>query len=142
MDLESAVLSNGKPSASTRVSISWLPAPPAEDSSVLVLSSCPYKSKSGLPFLLYIDLRLSLPLSPSSRITWAFAGVRHTLHTEPHPKFRWDHFIDSRKGLEGSDTVDEGETVVSRGPTQVEVETGLGWNPENHRLERYEELWR
>jgi hypothetical protein len=136
------ILPNGKPSISTRVSISWPPAPPAEDSSVLVLSSCPYKSKSDSiapPFLLYLDLRLSLPLSPSSKITWAFAGIRHTLQLNPHPRFRWDHIIDSRNGMEGSDTVDEGETVVSH---NHEVETGIGWNPETNRVERYEELWR
>ena len=136
------ILPNGKPSVSTRVSISWPPALPAEDSSVLVLSSCPYKSKSdssALPFLLYLDLRLSLPLSLSSKITWAFAGIRHTLQLDPHPRFRWDHIIDSRNGMEGSDTVDEGETVVSH---NHEVETGIGWNPETNRVERYEELWR
>lgn len=41
--------------------------------------------------------------------------------------------------MEGSDTVDEGETVVSH---NHEVETGIGWNPETNRVERYEELWR
>lgn len=142
-------LPNGGPSVSTRVSISWPPALATEDSSVLVLSSSPYyKSTSdpnALPFLLYLDLRLSLPLSPSSQITWAFAGIRHTLQVDPHPKFRWDHFIDSRKGKEGSDTVDEGETIVSRDATSghnIEIETGVGWNPDAGRLQRYEEVWR
>jgi hypothetical protein len=64
---------------------------------------------------------------------------------EPHPKYRWDHVIDSRKGKEGYDTVDEGETVVSKDPVtgkEVEFETGVGWNPATRRVERYEEVWR
>lgn len=139
-------MSAGKPSVSARVSISWPPAPPIEDSSVLVLSSSPYRytSPTALPFLLYLDLRLSLPLSPSSQITWGFAGIRHTLQVDPHPKFRWDHFIDSRKGREGRDTVDEGETIVLRDAItgeNVEVEAGVGWNPDAGRVQRYEEVW-
>lgn len=142
-----AILPGGKPSTSTRVSLSWPPAPPAEDLSVLVLSSRPYKSTSdlnALPFVLYLDLRLSLPLSLSSQITWAFAGIRHTLQVDPHPRFRWDHFIDSRKGNEGSDVVDEGEMIASLDATtgqDIETETGVGWNPEAGRVQRYEEVW-
>jgi Protein HRI1 len=142
------VIPCGKPSASARVSISWPPAPPIEDSSVLVLSSCPYKytpDPNALHFLLYLDLRLSLPLSPSSQITWGFGGIRHTLQVNPHSKFRWDHIVDSRKGKEGCDTVDEGETIVSRDAItgeDVEVETGIGWNPDAGRVQRYKEVWR
>lgn len=143
---QTVVLPNAKPSVSTRVSISWPPAPPYEDSSVLVLNSCSYESAAkGLPFLLYLDLRLSLPVSSSSKITWAFAGLRHTLRTGHHPKFRWDHFIDSRRGMESNDAVDEGEAVISNDPAtgnEIEVETGVGWNPESGRLQKYEEVWR
>jgi len=63
---------------------------------------------------------------------------------EPHPKYRWEHTIDSRKGLEGCDTVDEGETVMMRDYTtgsEIEVETGVGWNPQAGRVERYNEVW-
>jgi len=64
---------------------------------------------------------------------------------DSHPKFRWDHFIDSRKGKEGSDTVDEGETIVSIDATSghnIEIETGVGWNLDAGRAQRYEEVWR
>jgi hypothetical protein len=147
--MDAAIAShNGKPPVSTRVSISWPPAPPTEDSSVLVLSSCPYvitSDSSALPFLLYLDLRLSLPVSPLSTITWGFAGIRHTLRKDPHPKFRWDHFIDSRRGLEGDDTVDEAETIISRDAASgidYEIETGIGWNQVSGLAQRYEEVWR
>ena len=136
-----------RPSVSTRVNIAWPPAPPSEDSSVLVLSSSPYISKldpHALPCVLYLDLRLSLPLSETSELKWAFAGLRHTLQCEPNPKFRWDHFIDSRRGLPGNDIVDEGETILSKDPItgdEIEVEIGMGWNPDTGRVEKYEEMW-
>lgn len=135
-----------RPSISTRVNIAWPPAPPSEDSSVLVLSSRPYVSKLDphVPCVLYLDLRLGLPLSETSELKWAFAGLRHTLQSEPNPKFRWDHFIDSRWGLPGSDIIDEGETILSKHPVtgdEIELETGLGWNPDSGKVERYEEMW-
>jgi len=46
--------------------------------------------------------------------------------------------------MKGSDTVDEGETIVSRDAAtgkDIEIETGVGWNPYAGRAERYEEVW-
>lgn len=137
-----------RPSISTRVNIAWPPSPPSEDSSVLVLSSRPYISKSdpyAHPCVLYLDLRLSLPLQrENTELKWGFAGLRHTLQLEPNPRFRWDHKIDSREGLVGGDVVDEGETVLRKDPVsgdEIEVETGLGWNEETGSVQKYEEVW-
>ncbi|KDQ05817.1 hypothetical protein BOTBODRAFT_39944 [Botryobasidium botryosum FD-172 SS1] len=138
---------NCKPSISSRVSIAWPPASAYEDSSVLVLSSPP--STSPPSTLLYVDVRLSLPLSRSSKILWAFAGLRHTLQTESGKKHRWDHVVDSRRaaGLAGADTLDEGVTVrrmevdADGGEVEVEVEVGEGWNPDTATVQRYEEIW-
>lgn len=47
--------------------------------------------------------------------------------------------------MNGCDTIDEGETVTRNDPitgSEVEIETGLGWNPETGRVERYNEIWR
>jgi hypothetical protein len=47
--------------------------------------------------------------------------------------------------MEGSATVDEGETIVSRDPDtgqEIEVETGFGWNPQTSQIQKYEEVWR
>lgn len=47
--------------------------------------------------------------------------------------------------MESNDAVDEGEAVISNDPAtgnEIEVETGVGWNPESGRLQKYEEVWR
>lgn len=47
--------------------------------------------------------------------------------------------------MEGWDTVDEGETIMMADGTtdsEIEVETGLGWNPQTGRVEKYNEVWR
>ncbi|KZP04472.1 hypothetical protein FIBSPDRAFT_940977 [Athelia psychrophila] len=147
------------PSLSHRSSIAWqslddpiAECPPGnEDSAVLVLSSRSYlplrpqnlssrdtendDRNASLSVLMYIDLRLSLPLSPTSSVSWAFAGLRHTLRVEA-PRHRWDHVIDSRS----SGCVDDvGETLVFDGK---EVEVGEGFNPDSGVVERYFETWR
>jgi len=46
--------------------------------------------------------------------------------------------------MEGSDAVDEGETVISNDPAtgeEIDIETGVGWNPETGRVQKYEEVW-
>jgi len=50
-------------------------------------------------------------------------------------------------GLEGAETVDEGETVrrIEMGEggeeVEVEVEVGEGWNPDTAKVQKYEEIW-
>jgi len=151
---------NSLPSLSHRSSISWqslddpiVECPPGnEDTAVLVLSSRSYlplrhqnpssldNEEKGvinelLPVLMYVDLRLSVPLSHTSNVSWAFAGLRHTLRLNS-PRYRWDHFIDSRS----SGCVDDiGETVMF---DNKEVEVGEGFNPASGVIERYFETWR
>lgn len=160
LKLQERPIDKSLPSLSHRTSIAWqslddpiTERPPGnEDSAVLVLSSRSYLPSrhqntfspdteenngrnSSLPVLMYIDLRLSLPLLPTSSVSWAFAGLRHTLRLEP-PKYRWDHPIDSRKsGCVG----DIGEILVLDGK---EVEVGEGFNPDSGVVERYFETWR
>jgi hypothetical protein len=46
--------------------------------------------------------------------------------------------------MEGSDTIDEGKTIVSKDTATgkvIEIETGVGWNPDAGLIERYEEVW-
>ncbi|KAG9310979.1 hypothetical protein JVU11DRAFT_8857 [Chiua virens] len=110
---------HGEPCISTRQSIAWLPLPPFEDSDVLVLSSRSTTPPGVGASLFYLDLRLSLPLSQTSKINWGFAGLRHTLSTSPL-RFKWDHSrIDSRD----DGVVDEGEVIQRDG---LEIETGIG----------------
>lgn len=126
----------GEPFISVRDSIAWIPStPPFEDSDVLVLSSRSTSPGDVGATLFYLDLRLSLPLSRSSKIHWGLAGLRHTLSTSPF-RHRWDHTtVDSR----GDGVADEGEVLRRDG---IEVETGIGLNPATGRRERYEEIWR
>ena len=83
--------------------------------------------------LLYLDLRLSLPLDRTSMLSWGLAGLRHTLSTSP-ARHRWDHStIDSRD----DGPADEGEVVQRDG---IEIETGIMLNPATGQKEAYEEI--
>jgi hypothetical protein len=126
----------GEPFISTRESIAWIPSTPAfEDSDVLVLSSRSTSPGEVGATLLYLDLRLSLPLGRTSTINWGFAGLRHTISTSP-VRHRWDHStIDSRD----DGVADEGEVNQRDG---IEIETGIGLNPATGQKEAYEEIWR
>lgn len=126
----------GEPFVSTRESIAWIPStPPFEDSDVLVLSSRSTSQGGVGATLIYLDLRLSLPLGRTSNINWGFSGLRHTLSTSPL-RMRWDHSaIDSRDDV----LFDEGEMIYRDG---IEIETGIGLNPATGQKEVYEEIWR
>ena len=127
---------HGEPFISTRESIAWIPSTPAfEDSDVLVLSSRSTSPGGVGATLLYLDLRLSLPLDRGSTLNWGLAGLRHTLSTSP-ARHRWDHStIDSRD----DGAADEGEVVQRDG---IEIETGIMLNPPTGQKEAYEEIWR
>lgn len=138
---------HGAPTIQTRVSIARPPSPPKEDSDVLVLSSrstLPDSSSIGSA-VLYLDLRLLLPVTKTSSISWAFAGLRYTvplLEEQPEAvRYRWEHTIDSHGRGEPPD---EG-TMVKRTEEdgeEVEVETGEGLNPDTGKMGPYEEVWR
>lgn len=139
---------HGVPSVSKRVSIAWPPFPAFEDSDVLVLSS-----RSTLPdsllignTVLYLDLRFTLP-PPTSKITWAFAGLRHTIPLTEKDRddsavvrYRWEHTIDSHGSGEPPD---EGTIVIKIGKdgSETEVENGMGLAPKTGKLGPYEEIW-
>lgn len=140
----------GVPSISTRVSIARPPLPPFEDSDVLVLSS-----RSTLPgsqsignTLLYLDLRLSLPVAATCKLNWAFAGLRHTLPLPEQSdgsaviaRYRWEHIIDSHGNREPPD---EGTLIrrIKEDGSEVEIEVGLGLDPRTGKLGPYEEIWK
>jgi len=141
------------PSISARVSIARPPLPPFEDSDVLVLSS-----RSTLPdsqtignTLLYLDLRLSLPVTPTCKLNWAFAGLRYTLPLSEQversgggavvARYRWEHIIDSHGSGEPPD---EGTLLrrIEGDGSEVEVEVGVGLDPETGIIGPYEEIWK
>ncbi|KAF9221711.1 hypothetical protein BS17DRAFT_757056 [Gyrodon lividus] len=145
--LSSWPLLYGNPTTQTRVSIARPPSLPFEDSDVLVLSS-----RSTLPdslsvggAVLYLDLRLFLPVVKTTSINWAFAGLRHTIpiveEQEGAVRYRWEHMIDSHVSREPPD---EGTmmTRIDDDGEEWEVETGVGLNPETGEMGPYEEVWK
>ena len=124
----------GEPFVSTRESIAWLPSAPSEDSDVLVLSSRSTTSGTAGATILFLDLRLLLPLGRESKVTWGFAGLRYATSTSP-ARMRWFRPIGSRDDA----LVDEGEMEYRDG---VGIETGIGLNPATGQRAAYEEIWR
>lgn len=115
-----------------------------EDSDVLVLSSrstLPDPSIVGAE-VLYLDLRLSLPTTKPVRINWAFAGLRETIpldeEEENAVRYHWEHTIDSHGGDEPPD---KGTMVKGKGES-IEVESGVGRDPETGKMGPYEEVWK
>ncbi|KAF8841855.1 hypothetical protein BDN67DRAFT_479436 [Paxillus ammoniavirescens] len=137
----------GNPAIQTRVSIARPPSPPFEDSDVLVLSSrstSPDSSSVGSA-VLYLDLRIFLPVMKTTGINWAFAGLRQTTplvkEQEGAVRCRWEHTIDSHGSGEPPD---EGvmTTRIDEDGGEVEVETGVGLNAETGKMGPYEEVWK
>ncbi len=115
------------PSISHRISLRFLPTPPAELTSTVVLNA-------GGRSNLYTDFRPFLA-SPSS-CEWAFAGTKEYLEDG---RCRWTHCVDSRGVNEGIlPDVGRCETL----PNGDELETGEMINPATGRFEAYEEVWR
>lgn len=137
----------GTPVIQRRVSIARPPAPPTEDSDVLVLnsrSSLPDSSVVGTK-VLYLDLRLSLLATGSASINWAFAGLRETVPLdkveENAVRYHWKHAIDSH----GRDEPPDEGTMVKRkdeSGESIEVESGVGLDPESGKMGPYEEVWK
>ncbi|KIJ60924.1 hypothetical protein HYDPIDRAFT_116612 [Hydnomerulius pinastri MD-312] len=137
----------GAPTVQTRLSIARPPSPPTEDSDVLVLSSRStlHDSSTVGSSVLYLDLRLFLPVTKSASINWAFAGLRETIplleEQAEAVRYRWEHTIDSHGSGEPPD---EGTMVkrIEENGEEVEVETGVGLNPETGKMGPYEEVWK
>ena len=128
-----------KPTITTRISIAWLPDPPSEPTSTLVLST---------PNGRFVDIRLTLSLTHPSDIgacslELANAGTgTYGVDNDGRKWGRWTHEIDSRPGfsvgekdveedmgwmrtLGNGDTLEEGRMKDSQGV-----------------LRDYEEIWR
>lgn len=138
----------GAPMIQRRVSIARPPAPPMEDSDVLVFNSrstLPDSSVVGAK-VLCLDLRLSLPTTEPVRVNWAFAGLRETISLDEEleenaVRYHWKHAIDSH----GSDEPpDEGTIFKRKDKTgeSLEVESGVGLDPETGKMGPYEEVWK
>ncbi|KAH0834066.1 hypothetical protein J3R83DRAFT_11350 [Lanmaoa asiatica] len=137
----------GTPVIQKRVSIARPPAPPTEDSNVLVLNSRPTLPDSSIvgAKVLYLDLRVSLPTTEPVRINLAFAGLRETIplggEEENAVRYHWKHTIDSH----GSDEPPDEGTMVKcedKNGESIEIETGAGIDPETGKMGPYEEVWK
>ncbi|KAG9310976.1 hypothetical protein JVU11DRAFT_8854 [Chiua virens] len=139
---------HGVPVIQRRVSIARPPAPPIEDSDIIVLNS-----RSTLPDasaveakVLYLDLRLSIPDADLGglKINWAFAGLRETIPLEGEEEnavqYHWGHAIDSHGRNE---LPDKGTMVKCKddGGENIEIETGVGVDPDTGKSGPYEEVW-
>ncbi|KAF9042288.1 hypothetical protein BJ165DRAFT_1486649 [Panaeolus papilionaceus] len=108
-------------SISTRLSIRWLPNPPSEPTSTIVLT---------LPKThMYIDLRLSVS---KPELYWGLAG--YSTHVGNTCTF--SHLIDSRGQVGATDI-----GVNTTQPDGTILETGSMLNFDTGKVEDYEEVW-
>lgn len=117
------------PSISRRISLRFLPDPPSELTSTLVLNA-------GGGTNLYTDFRPFL--REPTACEWAFAGAKEYLSGD---RCQWSHVVDNRAkpGDEpAAPDVGHCETL----PNGDELETGEMVNPATGRVEAYEEVWR
>ncbi|KAF2153240.1 hypothetical protein K461DRAFT_320922 [Myriangium duriaei CBS 260.36] len=142
-------------SISWREYIQWLPDPPSEPTSTLVLTS---------PSRRFVDIRLAKPTSPDepelpneggpfSRLTWAFAGTSSTVlrpadptlltnDTPLIPHCTWTHWIDSHAAPNrDTDVLDEGDMYPSPSNDGRTLERGAMVNPATGIRQEYEECW-
>ncbi|KAI6373640.1 hypothetical protein MCOR25_003413 [Pyricularia grisea] len=134
-------------SISIRKHIRWPPAPAAEPTSTIVVTS---------PGRRFVDLRVLLPLPsdhekggvsrvPVSSVEWAIAGsseswIRKGADGEDISHSKWTHWIDSRTMLNPEDSVaDEGDMFPQ--PDGTTLEKGRMLNPDLGVEADYEELW-
>ncbi|CAK7243357.1 MAG: hypothetical protein STHCBS139747_004876 [Sporothrix thermara] len=123
-------------SISHRVSIAWLPAPPSEPTSTVVLTS---------PGRWFVDVRILLPLSSTHpQLDWALAGTSSSTPVRPGVSdCVWRHWVDSRHAND-ADTeaqVDRGRNTDQPDDGTV-LETGSMVNPATGQVQDYEEVWR
>ncbi|PPR06379.1 hypothetical protein CVT26_004640 [Gymnopilus dilepis] len=119
---------------SERISLRWLPGPPSEDTTTLVINVGSF----------FVDLRIrhhDVPIDYEMQlregIEWAMAGERQVLSQDPL-KCRWIHIIDSRGHSEIPD-----EASFSKLPNGDVLERGRMPCPERGgEITEYEEVWR
>lgn len=124
-----------------------LPPHPFEPTSTLVLTS---------PLRTFVDLRYTLPLSPTtappnagdpSRLDWGFAGTSSTTPAPtPHPRYgpfvhaSWTHWLDSRFAPGAPDIPQDTGALYAVGPART-LEHGVAWHPQLGRVAGHEEMW-
>ncbi|CAK7225666.1 hypothetical protein SCUCBS95973_005940 [Sporothrix curviconia] len=125
-------------SISHRVSIAWLPAPPSEPTSTVVLTS---------PGRRFVDVRILQPLSTISNsssdsdLDWALAGTSSsTPVAEGVADCVWRHWVDSRDDAADNAAADSGRNTDQ--PDGTVLETGAMVNPTTGQVQSYEEVWR
>lgn len=133
-------------SISIREHIRWLPDPPSEPTSTIVLTS---------PERRFVDIRVLLqpdgslpPVSdeplPLDQLDWAIAGtssseLRDDGHGNSVRHSRWAHWVDSRFP-DAESANDEGDMFPQ--PDGLTLEKGRMVNPATGLETDYEELWR
>lgn len=125
------------PYISSRAYIQWLPDPPSEPTSTLVLTS----SQRG-----FVDIRViaddtpgSKPINPS-HVEWSFAGHSTSCVVDGKTHTQWHHWIDS-KTQTPEDVVDKGE-MLPEDSEGLALEKGSMVNPITGRMTEYVEAWR
>ena len=127
---------------SHRVSIRWLPSPPSEPTSTIVLTS---------PERRFVDIRLLLNAQPSpdgtyslDALDWAIAGS--SSYTElkasdgsAYTHGKWSHWISSRTAS-ADGVADEGDNYPQADGTILEK--GRMLNPDTGEVGDYGEVWR
>ncbi|KAK7753478.1 hypothetical protein SLS62_004553 [Diatrype stigma] len=142
-------------SISIREYIRWLPSPPSENTSTLVLTS---------PGRRYVDIRMLLP-PPGTKTTneggsadesdetieWAFAGTSSSeIRANGIKHSTWRHFVDSRTRDDAEGVVDEADMFPAPPLPSDEggsgsdrtLEKGRMVNPDTGLETDYEEMWR
>lgn len=133
-------------SISIREHIRWLPDPPSEPTSTIVLTS---------PERRFVDIRVlrqpdgSLPPAsdgplPPDQLDWGIAGTssssqRDDGHGNSVRHSRWEHWVDSRFP-DAESAADEGDMYPQ--PDDLTLEKGRMVNPATGVETDYEELWR
>lgn len=117
------------PLISQRISFRWLPDPPAEATSTLVLTS---------PTGYFVDVRIfNAPKSSETPLQWAFAGtsVHDTVNGQSHGT--WVHLVDSKhpSGFKDSGTFKDL-------PNGDSLEVGVMHDDDLGVVREYEEVWR
>ncbi|KAF8316157.1 hypothetical protein DL93DRAFT_2040573, partial [Clavulina sp. PMI_390] len=121
---------------SERISFRWIPDPPSEPTSTIVLTS---------PTGWFVDVRIekATPSNPES-LQWAFAG--QAFHsTIPHPsipnqeqsKGSWLHLVDSKHPAGFQDS-----GVFEDLPDGLALEKGEMMDDGIGRVRAYEEVWK
>lgn len=127
------------PSISSRAYIQWLPNPPSEPTSTLVLTSTQRH---------FVDIRISKdkacastkPELAASDIDWAFAGDSTSHSANGKSLSQWHHWVDS-KNLTPEEVVDKGE-MLPGDADGLALEKGEMVNPATGLMTEYVEGWR